>query len=91
MTITSMRFSPATSTRPGRKWFASLVFFCQVFFSQRVYPDLAEEVESSESSESMRSGFAYHNSRHNGPQHSDNTSALSFLLDMYHNSRNRVL
>lgn len=92
--ITSMRFSLATTvaidtSRPRMVSFFSL---CQVFFfSQRVYPDLAEEVESSGSFESMRSGFAYHNSHHNGLQHSDNTVALSFLLDVYYSSRNRIL
>lgn len=75
MTTTSMRFSLATTVANYSSSPQMLAFFIsrQVLFSHRVYPDLAEEGESSESTESIRSGFAYHYSRHNGLQHSDNT------------------
>lgn len=79
MTITSMRFSLATTVAIDSLSPHMFSFFIprQVFFSQRVYPDLAEETKSFESFKSMRSGFAYHYSRHNGLQHSDNTSVLT--------------
>lgn len=79
MTTTSMRFSLATTVAIDSLSPQMLAFFIsrQVLFSHRVYPDLAEEGESSESSESMRSGSAYHYSHHNGLQHSDNTFVLS--------------
>lgn len=53
-------------------------FLVKSCLSQRGYPDSAVEVESSESSESMRSDFAYESSHHNGLQHSDNTFWFTF-------------